>query len=160
MAGRDEHRMVFDIRGRRGAAIKIVYAILALLMVASLFLVTGAVNINTLFGNNNTGESAASSFEKQAEGIEARLAKSPGDEDLLANLTRTRINTANAMITNGEGESQDGVEEVKQQLALASEDWSKYAAAAKEPAAPGWRSRPHRRCSSSPNSPRRARPRC
>jgi hypothetical protein len=135
MAQRDEHRMVFDIRGRRGVAIKIVYAILALLMVASLFLVTGAVNINSLFGNNNTGESAASSLEKQAEGIEARLAKSPGDENLLANLTRTRINTANAMITNGAGESQDGVEEVKQQLALASEDWSKYIAAARDPAA-------------------------
>jgi hypothetical protein len=131
----DEHRMVFDIRGRRRHVVKVVYAILAILMAASLFLVTGAVNLNSIFGGNTSGESAASSFEKQAENIEAKLAKSPGDEDLMASLTRTRINTANAMITNGDGESQDGAEEIKTQLALASEGWSNYASAASEPSA-------------------------
>jgi hypothetical protein len=130
--GRDEHRMVFDIRGRRGVAIKIVYAILALLMVASLFLVTGAVNLNTLFGNGSTGESAVSSFQKQSDKIEAKLVKEPESEDLLASLTRNRINTANAMITGG-ASGQSGIEEVKQELAQASEDWSKYVAAAGEP---------------------------
>lgn len=131
--GRNEHRMVFDIRGRRRHVVKVVYAILAILMAASLFLVTGAININSILGTGSSSESAASSFEKQAEGIEARLRKSPGDENLMLNLTRTRINTANAMITNGAGESQEGVEEVKHQLALASEDWSNYTEAAGEP---------------------------
>ena len=131
----DEHRMVFDIRGRRRHVVKAVYAVLAILMAASLFLVTGAININSIFGGGTSGESAASSFEKQAEHIEAKLAKAPGDENLMANLTRTRINTANAMITNGEGESADGAEEIKTQLALASEGWSEYAAAASEPSA-------------------------
>lgn len=131
--GSKEHRMVFDIRGRRRHVVKAVYAILAILMAASLFLVTGAININSIFGTGSSSESAASTFEKQAESIEARLAKTPGDENLLANLTRTRVNAANAMIANGAGESQGGVEEVKQQLALASEDWSKYESAASEP---------------------------
>jgi hypothetical protein len=131
----DEHRMVFDIRGRRGNVIKVVYAILALLMVASLFLVTGAININSIFGNNTSGESAASSFEKQAENIEARLLKEPEDEALLTNLTRARINAANSMVTNGEVESSDGLESYKHQLALASEGWSKYQKAASEPSA-------------------------
>ena len=131
--GRDEHRMVFDIRGRRRHVVKVVYAILALLMVASLFLVTGAINIGSIFGGNTSGESAASSFEKQAENIEAKLVKSPGDEDLLANLTRTRVNTANAMISGGAGESASGVEEVEHQLALVSEDWSEYQEATSEP---------------------------
>lgn len=131
--GRNEHRMVFDIRGRRRHVVKFVYAILAILMAASLFLVTGAININSLFGTGSSAESAAQSFEKQAENIEAKLVRSPGDEGLLANLTRTRINTANAMITNGAGESQGGVEEIRHQLALASEDWSKYSEAASEP---------------------------
>lgn len=133
--GRDEHRMVFDIRGRRGVAIKIVYAILALLMVASLFLVTGAINLNTLFGSSSTGESAVSNFQKQSAKIEAKLKKEPENEDLLASLTRTRINTGTAMINAGAGESQSGVEEYKQELAQASEDWSKYLKAAKEPSA-------------------------
>jgi hypothetical protein len=131
----EEHRMVFDIRGRRRHVVKFVYAILAILMAASLFLVTGAININSIFGSGSSGESAASSFEKQAENIEAKLVKSPEDEDLLANLTRTRINTANSMITNGEAESAGGLESVKQQYALASEAWSKYLNAASEPSA-------------------------
>ncbi len=54
----DEHRMVFDIRGRRRHVVKAVYAILAILMAASLFLVTGVFNPNTLFGTSS-GESAA-----------------------------------------------------------------------------------------------------
>src|ERR1700761_2336872 len=95
--GSNEHRMVFDIRGRRGVVIKVVYAILALLMVASLFLVTGAINIGSILGNSNTGESAQSAFEKQAASIEAKLVKEPESETLLANLTRTRINTSSAM---------------------------------------------------------------
>jgi hypothetical protein len=131
----DEHRMVFDIRGRRRHVVKVVYAILAILMAASLFLVTGAININSIFGTSSSGESAAASFEKQAEHIETKLAKSPEDEDLLAGLTRTRINAANSMITNGKGESSGGIEEIKGQLALASEGWSKYVDAAGEPSA-------------------------
>jgi hypothetical protein len=133
--GSNEHRMVFDIRGRRRHVVKFVYAILAILMAASLFLVTGAININSILGTGSSGESAVSNLEKQAANIEVKLAKSPGDEDLLAGLTRTRVNVANAMITGGAGESQGGIEEVKQQLALASEDWSKYLTAAQEPSA-------------------------
>lgn len=127
--------MVFDIRGRRRHVVKFVYALLAILMGASLFLVTGVLSPSTLFGTSSSGESAAQTFEKQAENIEAKLAKTPGDEALMANLTRTRINTANSMISNGKGESQGGIEEVKHQLALASEAWSNYAAASSEPSA-------------------------
>lgn len=132
--GSKEHRMVFDIRGRRRHVVKVVYALLAILMAGSLFLVTGAINIGSILGTSSSGESAVSSLEKQAENIEVKLAKSPGDEDLLASLTRTRINAANTMITNG-ASGQSGAEEVKQQLALASEDWSEYLKAANEPAA-------------------------
>jgi septal ring factor EnvC (AmiA/AmiB activator) len=131
--GRDEHRMVFDIRGRRRHVVKFVYAILAVLMGLSLFLVTGAINVGSIFGTTSSGESAVSNFEDQAAAIEKKLAKTPADEDLLASLTRTRINTANAMITNGAGESQSGVEEIQQELAQASEDWTKYVKASEEP---------------------------
>jgi hypothetical protein len=133
--GNKEHRMVFDIRGRRGYVIKVVYAILALLMALSLFLVTGAININSILGTSSSGTSVTKSLEEQAERIETKLAKSPEDEDILLNLTRTRINIVNTMITNGAGESQGGVEEVKNELAQMSEDWSKYLKAAAEPSA-------------------------
>ena len=132
--GSKEHRMVFDIRGRRRYVVKVVYALLAILMAASLFLVTGAINLNSIFGTASSGESATKSFEEQATRIEAKLAKTPEDEDLLLNLTRTRVNIANSMITNGAGESEaDLVQEVKQELAQMSEDWSKYLKVADEP---------------------------
>jgi len=127
--------MVFDIRGRRGRVVKVVYAILAILMGLSLFLVTGALNVGSIFGTSASSESATKSLEEQATRIEAKLVKTPEDEDMLLNLTRTRINVANTMITNGAGESQSGFEEVKHELALASEDWSKYLKAAAEPSA-------------------------
>jgi hypothetical protein len=133
--GNKEHRMLFDIRGRRRHVIKVVYALLAILMAGSLFLVTGALNVGSILGTSSSGESATKSFEEQAARIETKLAKSPEDEDMLLNLTRTRINIVNTMITNGAGESQGGVEEVKQELAQMSEDWSKYLEAAAEPSA-------------------------
>jgi len=132
--GNNEHRMVFDIRGRRRHVVKVVYAILALLMVASLFLVTGAINLNSLFGTNTTGESASQVAEKQAVAIEQRIAKEPAQEEaLLANLTRARITAANALAS--EATSEDEVEEWRQQMSKASEDWSKYLETAKEPSA-------------------------
>jgi hypothetical protein len=131
--GNKEHRMLFDIRGRRRHVVKVVYALLAILMAGSLFLVTGALNVGSIFGTSSSSESATKSLEEQATRIEAKLAKTPEDEDMLLNLTRTRVNVANTMITNGAGESQSGVEEVKQELAQVSEDWSKYLNAAVEP---------------------------
>jgi hypothetical protein len=122
--GSNEHRMVFDIRGRRGYVVKVVYAILALLMVASLFLVTGAININSILGTSSNGESAVTAFEKEAEKYEEKLKKQPGDETLLGNLTRARINAANTQLNTATKESE--LEEIKQQLAFASEAWSEY----------------------------------
>jgi hypothetical protein len=131
--GNKEHRMLFDIRGRRRHVVKVVYAILAILMAASLFLVTGALNIGSILGTNSGGSSATKSFEEQAERIETKLAKSPEDETLLLNLTRTRINAGHSMVSSGSLESQNGLEEVKHQYALATEAWSKYLEAAPKP---------------------------
>jgi hypothetical protein len=133
--GSNEHRMLFDIRGRRRHVVKFVYALLAILMAGSLFLVTGALNVGSILGTSSTSESATKSLEEQATRIEAKLVKTPEDEDMLLNLTRTRINIVNTMITNGAGESQSGVEEAKHELALASEGWSKYLQATDEPSA-------------------------
>jgi hypothetical protein len=134
--GNKEHRMLFDIRGRRRHVVKVVYALLAILMAGSLFLVTGALNVGSILGTSSSGESATKSLEQQAERIETKLAKTPEDEDMLLNLTRTRVNIVNTMITNGAGKSEsDLVQEVKQELALVNEDWSNYLKAANEPSA-------------------------
>jgi len=135
--GNNEHRMVFDIRGRRRHVVKFVYALLAILMAGSLFLVTGAVNLNSIFGGSSSGESAAQVAEKQAVAIEQRIKKEPAKEEvLLGNLTRARVTAANSLvaeINSGALSAESGTEEVRTQLNKASEDWSKYLAAAKEP---------------------------
>ncbi len=130
--GNNEHRMVFDIRGRRRHVVKFVYALLAILMAGSLFLVTGAVNLNSIFGTSTSGETAAQVAEKQAVAIEQRIKKEPAKEEvLLGNLTRARITAANSLATEISSESE--LEEWRLQMSKASEDWTKYLAVAKEP---------------------------
>jgi hypothetical protein len=128
--------MVFDIRGKRRHVVKVVYAILAVLMGLSLFLVVGPVNINALLGNSSgEGNSASQQFEEQAERIEIKLKKSPQDPELLSALTRARINAGSAAYaTNSEGQP-ELTEEAVQQFQLASDSWTKYVAATPEPGA-------------------------
>ncbi|MFN8163101.1 MAG: hypothetical protein U0R26_04580 [Solirubrobacterales bacterium] len=133
-SGRNEHRMVFDIRGRRRHVVKFVYAILAVLMGASLFLVVGPVNIGELFGNGSS-TSASSQFEDQAQRIESKLVKAPEDETLLLALTRARVNAGNNLVSSGSsGEIVQTVASV-QQYQKASAAWSEYLEATKEPVA-------------------------
>jgi hypothetical protein len=137
MARKDgERRMVFDIRGRRKHAVKFVYAILALLMGASLFLVVGPAPLSDLFGTKSATESAAKALEEQAEQIEVKLKKSPDDPQLLQNLTRARINAGNSLATvNPETGGVEITAEGRAQLEKASSAWSEYLKATDEPTA-------------------------
>jgi len=139
MAANDgERRMVFDIRGRRKHVVKFVYAILALLMGASLFLVIGPFNIANIFGGQNAVNNAASQLEDQAVAIERKLKKDPEDEQLLLNLTRARVSAGNALaVTNPETGGIALTPESRHQYELASETWSKYLKTTDEPSASG-----------------------
>jgi hypothetical protein len=120
-----EHRMLFDTRGRRKHVIRVVYAILALLMGASLFLVVGPFNLAELTGGSSGG-SANEVFEEQAERIEGRLAKNPQDEALLLALTRAHLNAGSAQIeASAEGPPTLSTEGRKD-FAAALEAWNRY----------------------------------
>ncbi len=136
MASGNEHRMVFDIRGRRRHVVKVVYAILAVLMGASLFLVVGPVNIGSLLGTNGSSESnLAGEYEERAEAVEVELRKSPGNEELLAKLTNARMNAGQQSYTAGpNGEALPTIN-VRTQYQKASAAWSEYLEAAQEPTA-------------------------
>ena len=98
-SGDNEHRMVFDIRGgRRGNVVKVVYAILAVLMGLSLFLVVGPATSANSSAAAAAAASAAEPYEEQAERIEVKLKKDPEDPDLLLALTRAQINAGNASV--------------------------------------------------------------
>src|SRR6266516_2160118 len=133
MAKSGERRMVFDTRGRRRHVIRFVYAILALLMGASLFLVVGPFNVGSLIGTGGT-KSANQVLDEQAERIEARLRTNPNDEALLLALTRARINAGNSLF---ETNSQTGVPlatpEARAELEQAAKAWNRYMEQADEP---------------------------
>jgi hypothetical protein len=138
MAGDGERRMVFDIRGKRRHVVKFVYAILALLMGASLFLVVGPVNISALFGASNSVSSATKQFEEQTAKVRHKLKKDPQDTELLLALTRAQINAGNSLATtNSETGAVEFPPEARVQLEEASESWSKYLKATDEPSAGG-----------------------
>lgn len=121
-----EHRMLFDTRGRRKHVIRVVYAVLALLMGASLFLVVGPFNLGEL-GGSSDGGSASEVFEEQAERVEVELAKTPKDEDLLLKLTRARINAGNAQIEPAAaGETATVTADAKKEFNSALESWNRY----------------------------------
>jgi hypothetical protein len=132
MASSNEHRMVFDIRGRRRHVVKVVYAILAILMAASLFLVIGPFNIGELVGNGSSSI-PAEEFEKHAERIEVELQKQPGEEKLLANLTNNRMLAGQQLYAVGpNGETAPTIES-RTQYQKASAAWSEYLEASQEP---------------------------
>jgi hypothetical protein len=134
MASSGERRLVFDTRGKRKHVVRVVYAILALLMGGSLFLVVGPVNIGALLGNSSSSGSSTKIFHDQAERIEHRLAKDPTDEQLLLTLTRARINAGNSQIeVTSETEVPVISAEANEDFEAASEAWSRYLKQAKEP---------------------------
>lgn len=128
--------MLFDIRGRRKHVVRVVYAILALLMGASLFLVVGPFNIGNLIGNNSSTSSAAKVLQEQAERTEQKLRRDPEDEALLLSLTRSRIGAANRLTeTNQEAGVTVLTPEGKEELQRGLEAWNAYLKQTQEPKA-------------------------
>jgi len=126
MASSGERRMLFDIQGKRKHVVRVVYAILALLMGTSLFLVVGPLNLGELVGGSSSS-SASQVLDERAERIERRLAKSPGDEQLLLALTRARISAGNAQIeVTSETEVPTVSASAREDFKTASQSWSRY----------------------------------
>lgn len=125
--------MLFDIRGRRRHVVRVVYAVLALLMGGSLFLVVGPFSIADIF-NTASSISPAKVLDEQAERIEGKLRTEPDNETLLLSLTRARIAAGNAQTEiNPETGLPLFTPEGRQDLLLAAEAWNRYLKAADEP---------------------------
>jgi hypothetical protein len=133
LAESGERRMLFDIRGRRKHVVRVVYAILALLMGASLFLVVGPFSIGNLIGNGST-TSAAKVLQEQAERTEQKLRREPESEALLLALTRQRVTAANSLTeVNSETGATVLTPEGRQELQRGIEAWGSYLKQSKEP---------------------------
>jgi hypothetical protein len=133
----EERRMLFDIRGRRKNVIRVIYALLALLMAASLFVAVGPFNLAEVVGTGGSGD-AADVYTDQAERIEERLAKSPQDEGALLSLTRARIGAGNALT---EEDTSTGLRvvtaEAEAEYEKAGEAWERYLEVTDKPSPSG-----------------------
>lgn len=129
MANDGQRRMVFDLRGRRRHVVKVVYAILAVLMGLSLFLVVGPVNVGELLGGGSSGN-ASEVFTEQATRIERKLKKEPSDAELLSALTRARINAGNALVEVTATGQRTVTPEARAEYQRAQEAWDRYLKAA------------------------------
>lgn len=135
MAESGERRMLFDIRGRRKHVVRVVYAILALLMGASLFLVVGPFSLGSLGGNGST-TSAAKVLQEQAERTEEKLRREPESETLLLALTRQRVSASNSLTeVNSETGATVLTPEGHQELERGIEAWDSYLKQSSEPKA-------------------------
>jgi hypothetical protein len=127
MANSGEHKMLFDIRGRRKRVVQVVYALLAFIMVASLFFVVGPVNFGSLF-NNSAGGDGSNIYVDQAEKVERQLARDPRNEDLLVRDVRARSSAASSEIQTDPATGQTGLtEEGLANYAKAASAWLRYA---------------------------------
>ncbi|MGN6201648.1 MAG: hypothetical protein ACTHNY_04510 [Solirubrobacterales bacterium] len=131
----DEHRMLFDLRrGKRKTAVKVVYAVLAVLMGLSLFLVVGPVNIGEIFNSNSSGGGdVAQPYEEQAERLEAKLKKDPENPELLQALARAQVTAGNSLLSLEPDE--EDLNNALQQYRLASSSWAEYVDLTDEPSA-------------------------
>jgi len=126
--------MLFDLRGgRRGSVVKVVYAVLAVLMGASLFLTVGPFSISEIFNSGGGDVNLAEPYEEQAERIEARLEKTPEDPQLLLSLTRAQINAGNAEAQREPNGEVILTTESVQAYQEADQSWSNYLKATDEP---------------------------
>lgn len=126
--------MLFDLRGgRRGSVVKVVYAVLAVLMGASLFLTVGPFSISEIFNSGGGSSDLAKPYEEEAERIEERLAKDPGNPNMLLSLTRAQLNAGNVEAQKEpNGEIILTTESVKA-YQQADQSWSEYLKATDKP---------------------------
>jgi hypothetical protein len=125
LAKDSEHRMVFDIRGRRKRVVQVVYAVLAVLMGLSLFFVTGGLSLDQLFGGGSTS-SITNNFDDQAVAIQKKLKRNPTDPTLLLALTKTRISSGNAESTTTAAGQQTVTVTAQTEYQRAAAAWDKY----------------------------------
>ena len=128
MANEPEHRMLFDLRGRRKRVVQVIYVMLAIIMAASLVVIglPGGVNpFNN--GNNSINQSAADANVKRAEDLQKKLQAQPNNENVAKELVRARFSAGQSLYSTDTNTGQTSITpEATTQLELAAEAWTKY----------------------------------
>lgn len=132
---KDEHQMLFDLRGKRRNVVKVVYAVLALLMGLSLLLVAGPLPFGDIFGGQDARELAREQSEERIERIEVKLKQDPENAQLLGNLLTAQVQAGNNEVEEVAPGQIAVTTEALQQYEQAASTWDEYMAATDEPSA-------------------------
>jgi hypothetical protein len=119
--------MLFDLRGRRRRAVQATYLTLAVLMGGGLVLfgIGGDVSggLFDAFSGNGGGGNVNEQLEKRIDNQKQRLAASPNNEAILAELVRLNYSAASSTIPSGGGAVP---EEGQDSLRAAGAYWDRY----------------------------------
>ena len=125
MANEPEHRMLFDLRGRRKRVIQVIYVLLAIIMAASLLVIGLPGGINP-FSNSGQNSDLAEISIQRAENLEARLVAEPNNPNAQAELIRARVAAGRSLTEIAENGTTIVGAEAKTQYDLAAQAWEKY----------------------------------
>jgi len=132
VAQEPEHRMLFDLRGRRKRVVQVIYVMLAFIMAASLVVIGLPGGINPFNGNGSSG--ASSDYAKQnierADKIQTKLQANPDNANLAKELVRARYSAATSLTTTDASGQTTYTDDATTQLELTAEAWNKYLKAA------------------------------
>ncbi len=128
MANEPEHKMLFDVRGRRKRVIQVIYVILAIIMAASLVVIGLPGGVNP-FNNGNT--SANSDYAKanveRAENLQTKLQTQPNNEQLAVELIRARLSAGQSLSESDQTTGQIvTTDEAADQYDQAASTWTRY----------------------------------
>lgn len=134
MSQEPEHRMLFDLRGRRKRVIQVIYVILAVLMAASLLVIGMPGGLNPFnSGGGVVSQDAAELAMKRADNLQQQLKKNPGNENAQVELIRARITAGNSLVQVDDKGQQTVGDKANAQYDLAAEAWDDYLKQTKQP---------------------------
>ncbi|MBN8869823.1 MAG: hypothetical protein J0H66_08080 [Solirubrobacterales bacterium] len=128
MANEPEHRMLFDVRGRRKRVIQVIYVILAVIMAASLIVIGLPGNLNPFSGAGNSGNTDVAKVNvERADDIQAKFEAQPNNKNLAVALIRARFSAGQALYSTDPDTQQTSItDEATTQFDMAAETWNKY----------------------------------
>ncbi len=126
MAQEPEHRMLFDLRGKRKRVIQVIYVMLAVIMAASLLVIGLPGGVNPFGGSGAVSQDGADLAIERAERIEERIAAEPNNANAQAELIRARVAAGNSLVELDDQGRTQVTGPANAQYDLAAQAWEDY----------------------------------
>ena len=125
MANEPEHRMLFDLRGRRKRVVQVIYVLLAIIMGASLRLLGGGTGLNCADTVSPNADLVKAAIER-AQNLEKRVAAEPNNKNAQAELIRARVSAGRSLTEIAPDGTAVVGDAAKTQYDFAAQAWEDY----------------------------------